>query len=87
MATARRDRPQPSTSARFRGTWRLPISTGKTDFLAWRASTGTWYWLTSSSGYRAEAAGARQWGNASLGDIPLVGDIDGDGKADRLAPA
>ena len=57
---------------------------GIDDFLVWRAPTGTWYWLTSSSGYNAAAAGARQWGNASLGDVPLVGDIDGDGKADLM---
>jgi hypothetical protein len=57
---------------------------GKTDLIAWRAGTGTWYWLTSSSGYSYAAQGSRQWGNASLGDVPLVADLDGDGKAELI---
>ena len=57
---------------------------GKADLIVWRASTGTWYWLTSSSGYSYAAAGGKQWGNQSLGDVPLVGDIDGDGKTDLI---
>jgi len=55
---------------------------GKADLVVWRASTGTWYWLTSSSGYTYAAAGGVQWGNQSLGDVPLAGDFDGDGRAD-----
>jgi hypothetical protein len=55
---------------------------GKSDLVVWRASTGMWYWLTSSSGYSYAAAGLRQWGNQSLGDKPLTGDFDGDGAAD-----
>ena len=55
---------------------------GVADLAVWRASTGTWYWLTSSSGYRYAAARAVQWGNASLGDTPIVGDLDGDGLTD-----
>ena len=35
----------------------------------WRASSGTWFYLTSASGYN-NATGI-QWGNQSLGDIPL----------------
>src|SRR5204863_3666893 len=57
---------------------------GKVDLIVWRASTGTWYWLTSRSGYSYASAGSKQWGNASLGDTPLVGDIDGDGAADLI---
>ena len=57
---------------------------GKADPVIWRASTGTWYWLQSSSGYNPLAAGSRQWGNADLGDVPLLGDIDGDRKADLI---
>jgi uncharacterized delta-60 repeat protein len=57
---------------------------GKADLIVWRASTGTWYWLTSSSGYDYAVAGAKEWGSQSLGDVPLTGDIDGDGKADLI---
>jgi Tol biopolymer transport system component len=57
---------------------------GKADLAVWRASTGTWFWLTSSSGYDYNAAGARQWGNASLGDTPMLGDLDRDGRADLV---
>ena len=55
---------------------------GLTDFAVWRASTGTWYWLTSSSGYSYSAARAVQWGSQAHGDVPLLGDFDGDGKSD-----
>jgi hypothetical protein len=56
----------------------------KADLVVWRASTGTWYWLTSSTGYSYSASGARQWGIQSEGDIPLAGDLDGDGRADLV---
>jgi hypothetical protein len=56
----------------------------RSDFIVWRASTGTWYWLTSSSGYNTAMAGSKQWGNVSLGDVPLAGDVDGDGNADLI---
>jgi len=55
---------------------------GADDLIVWRASTGTWYWLTSSSQYDYAAAGARQWGTGTLGDVPMLGDFDGDGRAD-----
>jgi hypothetical protein len=55
---------------------------GKADLAIWRASTGTWYWLTSSSGYNYASAGSQQWGNQTLGDVPLLADFDGDRKAD-----
>ena len=56
----------------------------KADLIVWRASTGTWYWLTSSSGYSYEAAGSKLWGNRDLGDRPFVADIDGDRRADLI---
>jgi hypothetical protein len=54
----------------------------KSDLIVWRASTGTWFWLLSSTNYSYASYGLRQWGNGSLGDIPLAGDFDTDGKAD-----
>jgi hypothetical protein len=57
---------------------------GKGDPVVWRASTGTWYWMTSSSGYNPAAAGSKQWGAAREGDVPLLGDLDGDGRADLV---
>jgi hypothetical protein len=55
---------------------------GLVDLTVWRASTGTWYWLKSSTGYDVSLAGQAQWGNSGLGDIPLVADMDGDGLSD-----
>jgi hypothetical protein len=40
------------------------------DLAVWRASTGTWFWLTSSSGYSYSSAVARAWGAST--DIPMV---------------
>jgi hypothetical protein len=57
---------------------------GVTDLVVWRASSGTWYWLTAISGYNYAVANARQWGNNGLGDIPMLGDIDGDGLSDLI---
>jgi hypothetical protein len=57
---------------------------GFSDLAVWRASTGTWYWLTSSSGYDYRAGQARQWGNTQFGDWPMLGDIDGDARADLV---
>jgi hypothetical protein len=57
---------------------------GLADLVIWRGSLGTWYWLTSSSGYSYAAAGSKQWGTPALGDIPMIGDIDGDRKADII---
>jgi hypothetical protein len=50
----------------------------KTDIAVYRPSNGTWYILTSSSGFTAGLGYA--WG--ASGDIPVVGDFDGDGKTD-----
>ena len=54
----------------------------RADLLIWRPASGTWYWLTSSTGYQYAFAGGIQWGNAALGDIPVLNDFDGDGMAD-----
>jgi hypothetical protein len=55
---------------------------GRTDLIVWRPSTGTFFWLLSSANFDYASQGAKQWGNASLGDVPLIGDFDGDRKAD-----
>jgi len=55
---------------------------GRQDFAVYRNSTGDWFWLTSSTNYTRSAFRTVQWGVPSLGDIPMVGDFDGDGKQD-----
>ena len=57
---------------------------GITDLVVWRPSDGTFYWLTSSTGYAYANQQQKQWGNSALGDKPFVGDIDGDGKGDLI---
>ena len=54
----------------------------KADLVVWRASRKTWYWRTSSTGYSERAGGSAQQADAQAGDVPLVADVDGDGKAD-----
>ena len=46
--------------------------------VVWRPANGTWYFRNSSTGF--SLVEAIQWG--LLGDKPLVGDFDGDGKDD-----
>jgi endonuclease/exonuclease/phosphatase family metal-dependent hydrolase len=55
---------------------------GRSDLLVWRAPSGIWFWLTSSSGYSYSASGMRQWGTKTLADVPMLGDFDGDRRAD-----
>jgi glucose/arabinose dehydrogenase len=55
---------------------------GRADPVVWRASTGVWFWLTSSTQYAYAGQHQRDWGRASLGDVPLLGDFDGDGRSD-----
>lgn len=55
---------------------------GRNDVIVWRPGNGTWYWLKSSTGYSYATQAQVQWGNNSLGDIPTIGDFDGDGRAD-----
>jgi hypothetical protein len=55
---------------------------GLDDIVIWRPYTGVWYWLTSSSGYNPSVAGSLQFGSGTVGDIPMMGDFNGDGRAD-----
>jgi hypothetical protein len=55
---------------------------GKTDIAVYRPSTEEWLILTSSTGYNYNNRIQIFWGNPSLNDQPVVGDFDGDGKAD-----
>jgi endonuclease/exonuclease/phosphatase family metal-dependent hydrolase len=57
---------------------------GTPDLVLWRASTGYWHVLQSSTRYAASSARTVHWGSRALGDIPLVGDLDGDGRADLI---
>ena len=55
---------------------------GRDDLMVWRGSTGMWYWLTAATGYSPSAAGSVAFGSQTLGDVPLVADLDGDRRAD-----
>jgi FtsP/CotA-like multicopper oxidase with cupredoxin domain len=51
---------------------------GRSDYTVWRASTGTWYTVPSSS---VATPTTFQWGTP--GDVPVKADFDGDGRNDR----
>jgi len=57
---------------------------GKDDLIIWRPGNGYWYILKSSANYDYGSAFVKQWGSGTLDDIPLTGDLDGDGKADLI---
>jgi len=57
---------------------------GLQDLAVWRASNGTWYWLSSSAGYSYLAQRGLQWGAQSEGDMPFTGDLDGDGRSELI---
>jgi hypothetical protein len=50
----------------------------KNDISIWRASTGVWWIIDSSTGSFTHTG----WGVPGAGDIPVPGDYDGDGKTD-----
>ncbi len=54
----------------------------RSELIVWRPAAGTWFWLTSASGYSYAAQRHVAWGSAPLGDVPAVGDFDGDRNAD-----
>lgn len=57
---------------------------GKSDLAIYRPSTGSWYLLNSNSsgGYDRGSYGVYSWG--TTGDQPLIGDFDGDQRADLV---
>ena len=55
---------------------------GRSDVVVWRATTGTWFWLLSSASYSAASQGQQDWGSAAENDVPMLTDIDGDGRVD-----
>jgi hypothetical protein len=57
---------------------------GRTDPLVWRPSTGTFFWANSSTSNLNAPSTGQRWGDASLGDISLTGDLDGDGVSDLV---
>ncbi|MBV9302291.1 MAG: VCBS repeat-containing protein [Acidobacteriaceae bacterium] len=61
-------------SGNVNSTTSLPI----TDYAVWRPANGTWYYVPSTPA--GAAIKSLQWG--ASGDIPVVGDFDGDGKDD-----
>src|SRR5436190_12884883 len=54
------------------------------DLVVWRPGDGTWLWATSSSAFDDSAARARSFGSGAQGDVPFLGDIDGDGVNDLI---
>ena len=57
---------------------------GKSDLVVWRASTGTWYWVTSTNQYDSHIAWSVLWGSQGQADVPMLSDLDGDGRAEII---
>ncbi len=57
---------------------------GRDDFIVWHPSPGQWRILTSSTGYDPNKATIIPWssGAQNPGDVPLIADVDGDGRID-----
>jgi hypothetical protein len=57
---------------------------GKSDLVVFRPSTGMWYWTLAATGYDRNhyTSTSSPFGGAT--DIPLVGDVDGDGMSDLV---
>jgi hypothetical protein len=55
---------------------------GATDLTVWRGPTGRWHILPSGRGFAYAYALIIDWGLAAAGDLPVVGDFDGDGRSD-----
>jgi len=56
----------------------------RSDVAVWRAATGAWDYLSSAANMTAGAGSGARFGSGSVGDVPLSGDVDGDGKADLV---
>jgi hypothetical protein len=53
---------------------------GAADVAVYRPSSGTWFWMQSSTANLGW--GSRGWGSQAAGDLPVAGDFDGDGIVD-----
>src|SRR4051794_37764511 len=56
----------------------------RSDIAVWRASSGAWDYMSSAANMTAGVTSGVSFGSGSVGDVPLSGDVDGDGKADLV---
>jgi len=57
------ERPADAVAADFDGD-------GRSDLVVWRAPSGQWFWLTSSSGWSRGTS--RTFGSGTVGDMPMM---------------